>query len=185
MRLAEARPAALSPDLVADIITQFRTAMGELRCVSSRRMLRRGVSISNLYLASVLAQHGEMPMSRIADLLDVSLSATTGIIDRMEERGLVERVRDPIDRRVVLVRVSAAGREMLDEVEVLKQDLLESILKRLGPDRLEALTAVVTDLRTAVREAAEADPDLFADHPTHDRGGRHRAAHDASAEGHS
>ena len=44
-------------------------------------------------------------MSRLAELLDVSLSNATGIVDRMEERGLVERVRVPDDRRVVLVRI--------------------------------------------------------------------------------
>ena len=45
-----------------------------------------------------------MPMSRLAEMLDVSLSNATGLIDRMEERGFVERIRVPDDRRVVLVQ---------------------------------------------------------------------------------
>ena len=51
-----------------------------------------------------LCRHDEMPMGRLADILDASMSSTTGIIDRMEERGFVERVRVPDDRRIVLVR---------------------------------------------------------------------------------
>ena len=49
-------------------------------------------------------------MSRLADMLDVSLSNATGLIDRIEERGFVERIRVPSDRRIVLVRITAAGR---------------------------------------------------------------------------
>ena len=45
-------------------------------------------------------------MSRLAEMLDVSLSNATGLIDRMEERGFVERIRVPEDRRVVLVRIT-------------------------------------------------------------------------------
>ena len=89
-------------------------------------------------------------MSRLADLLDVSLSNATGLIDRMEERGLVERVRVPSDRRVVLVRASADGIKIRDEIEALKLDRMRSILARLGPDKLERILGAVGDLRTAV-----------------------------------
>ena len=65
------------------------------------RMRQGRVSMTHLHILSMLDHHGELPMSRLADLLDVSLSNATGLIDRMEERGLVERVRDPDDRRVV------------------------------------------------------------------------------------
>ncbi len=50
-----------------------------------------------------------MPMSKLADALDVSVASLTGIIDRMEARGLVERRREPGDRRVVLVHRTAGG----------------------------------------------------------------------------
>ena len=57
-------------------------------------------------------------MSRLADMLDVSLSAATGLVDRIEERGFVERIRVPSDRRIVLVRITDAGRQMLDDIEL-------------------------------------------------------------------
>ena len=56
-----------------------------------------------------------MPMGRLAEIIDASMSSTTGIIDRMEEKGLVERVRVPDDRRIVLVRSTAAGLALIDE----------------------------------------------------------------------
>ena len=52
-----------------------------------------GISMTQIHVLTLLEHHGEMPMSRLADMLDVSFSNATGLIDRMEENGFVERVR--------------------------------------------------------------------------------------------
>ena len=49
----------------------------------------------------MLQHHGPQTMTRLADMLDVSLSNATGIVDRLEDRGFVERVRVKDDRRIV------------------------------------------------------------------------------------
>ena len=66
--------------------------------------------MAQLHILYTLQRNGEMPMSRLAEMLNVSLSNATGLIDRIEERGLIERTRVPEDRRIVLIRVTAAGR---------------------------------------------------------------------------
>jgi DNA-binding MarR family transcriptional regulator len=99
-------------------------------------------------------------MSRLADLLDVSFSNATGLIDRMEERGLVERVRVPEDRRIVLVRASAAGDRVRDEIEAIKHDQIRSVLGHLDPPKLARMRAAIGDLRTAlVAELGTDGPD--------------------------
>ena len=50
-----------------------------------------------------LDAEGPLPMARLAEAMDVSQASATGIVDRMEQRGLVERQRDDADRRVVRV----------------------------------------------------------------------------------
>ena len=89
-------------------------------------------------------------MSRLADMLDVSVSNATGLVDRMEERGLVERARVPDDRRVVIVRASAEGARIRDEIEALKQDRMRAILGRLRPDQLSRVLTAIGDLQGAV-----------------------------------
>jgi DNA-binding MarR family transcriptional regulator len=164
-------------DLVSDIIAQFHSAFGELRCIGSQRLLQRGMSAGHLHLVSMLERHGGMPMSRIADVLDISLSAATGIVDRMEERGLVERARVADDRRVVFVKVTDHGRRMLDDVEVLRTEMLGSILGRLSRDRLESLAETLDDLRRAVEDAVKAEPAMFAHHHPGDREPEGRGHH--------
>ena len=150
---ATAVSAATDPgvDAVVDgIIARFRAAYTELRCVGSERMIRQGLSTGHLHALSVLERHGEMPMSGLADMLDVSLSNSTGLVDRMEERGLVERHRVPDDRRIVMVRITDRGRDALAEADVLKEELLRSILLALDAPRLQRLAAALDDIREAL-----------------------------------
>ena len=85
--------------------------MGELKCVGSERLVRLGISMTQLHMLHMLERHGELPMSRLAEMLDVSLSATRPAWSiAIEERGFVERIRVPSDRRIVLVRITVAGR---------------------------------------------------------------------------
>lgn len=115
---------------------------------------------------SMLDRHGELTMSRIAELLDVSDSNATGLIDRMEERGFVERFRDPNDRRVVLVRVSEQGRQILTDVEVVRDDLMRKVLGRLDAPQLNRLSLAVNDVNAALATVIVQEPDLFShSHP--------------------
>jgi DNA-binding MarR family transcriptional regulator len=120
-------------------------------------MVKAGISMTHLHILWVLEHHGDLPMTRLAELLDVSLSNATGLVDRMEERGLIERVRVPDDRRVVLVRPSAEGARMRDEIESLKQDRMRAILGRLDPSQLDRVLGAIADLRGAVIAEIGAD----------------------------
>lgn len=127
--------------------------MGQLKCASSERLLRLGISMAQLHILCTLQRTGEMPMSRLAEVLNVSLSNATGLIDRIEERGFVERTRVPEDRRVVLIRVTEAGRRMLDDVDAVSDDLLRSVLDRIGPSRIAGVGRALAALRRGLEES--------------------------------
>ena len=124
--------------------------MTQLKCASSERLLRLGVSMAQLHIMVTLQRNGEMTMSQLADVLNVSDSNATGLIDRVEERGFIERYRVPTDRRIVLVRVTPAGEKMLDEVDALSDELLRSVLKRIPSAQLRGLAYAASALREAL-----------------------------------
>jgi DNA-binding MarR family transcriptional regulator len=132
------------------------------RCAGTSRLVKAGVSMTHVHVLWLLEHHGALPMSRLAELLDVSLSNATGIVDRMEERGLVERIRVPEDRRVVLVRIARGGIRSLEEIEAIKQDRLRAILGHLDERQLGRLAVALDDIRAAV--SAELGPDVLAGH---------------------
>ncbi|MGZ6297529.1 MAG: MarR family winged helix-turn-helix transcriptional regulator [Candidatus Limnocylindrales bacterium] len=154
-RTAQAPPATAS-DPLQRIIADLNDSLGELRCAGSERLVRAGVSMTHLHLMWILQRHGELTMSHLAEMLDVSLSNATGLIDRMEERGLVARSRVPDDRRVVRVGLADHGRDMLQQVDILRGDLMQRILARLDERQLARLALAVGDLRDAIRAADKA-----------------------------
>lgn len=147
---------AASTRLAADL----RAALGELLCLGRQRLAQAGISMGQIHLLSMLARHGAMPMGRIAEVLDSSMSSATGIVDRMADHGLVERVRVPSDRRVVLVEVTEAGRRTLADLELLRDDMVADVLDRLDERQLARVEACAADLRGAITA-------MLADHPDH------------------
>jgi DNA-binding MarR family transcriptional regulator len=145
--VAESDPESVAK---AAIIADFRVSMGELKCIGSERLLRQGISMAQLHVLYLVESHGEMPMNRLADMLDISFSNATGLIDRIEERGFVERMRVPTDRRIVVVRLTPAGRRMLDEIEDVREQILRRVLDELDPVQLAGVASAMIDLRNAV-----------------------------------
>jgi DNA-binding MarR family transcriptional regulator len=150
-------------DLVDAIVTEVLGSVGELRCAATGRLVRQHLSVTQLHVLWLLEHHGAMAMSRLAELLDVSLSSATGLIDRMTEHGLIERVRVPDDRRLVLVQPTDAGRRALVERAEKRRERLRAVADRLAPASRPAILRAFRDFRVALQ--AELDPET--DHHHH------------------
>jgi DNA-binding MarR family transcriptional regulator len=157
---------------VAEAVASLGRAVGSLRCAGSQRLVRLGISMTHFHVLTLLRHHDAMPMSRIADILGASLPGVTGIVGRMEERGLVERVRVAEDRRIVLVRPTQAGIDLVDEAELIKSDLMTAAISRLSEPDLADLARAVDMLRTAIDAEMSVHAELAAlagtcGHPDH------------------
>ena len=157
-----ATPVTNTDDAIEAIVAGIHDMIVGFRCAGTGRLVKSGVSMTHMHVMWLLQHHGSLPMSRLAELLDVSDSNATGIIDRMEERGLVERVRVPDDRRVVQVRIAPGGIESLEETEAIKHDRLTAILGHLEPTQVARVATALDDIRAAV--VAEFGPDYLAGH---------------------
>jgi len=140
---------------VEAILTEVGGWIGELKCASMGRIVEGRVSMSQLHVLWLLQHHGEMPMSRLAELLDVSLSNATGIIDRMEEHGIVERVRVPDDRRLVLVRPSEAGLKAVFETQSGRREQMRAVVGHLTDAERPVVLAALRSLRRALSAEVE------------------------------
>ena len=140
------------------ILTEVGGWIGELRCASMGRLVQGQVSMSHLHVLWLLQHQGAMPMSRIADLLGVSMSNATGIIDRMEGHGLVQRVRVPDDRRLVLVEPAEAGRRALSQTESSKRDAMRAVMRRLSAKERPVVLEALRSLRRALSAEVESGP---------------------------
>jgi len=104
-----------------------------------------------------LAMTGPLTVGEAARHLDRSQSVVSEIVDGLERRGLLERERDPADRRRTLVWLTDGGVDALRrDSEVLGVDALAAALRRMAPADRQALFTGVTALLAAA--PAEEDP---------------------------
>jgi DNA-binding MarR family transcriptional regulator len=92
----------------------------------------------NLTSASLLmyvVEQGGTSQTSLADVVDVGRAAAGAIVDRLSERGLVERRADELDRRVWLVSATAAGKEMAGRIGAIDADVAAQL--RTGIDKRE------------------------------------------------
>ena len=99
-------------NLVRDIIYQIRRLMqaGELFTKELNKTYQ--VSAPQLHCLLALHENGPLPPSQIARHIMVKSSTVTGIIDRLEQKGLVARLRNSPDRRVITIQLTEAGKEL-------------------------------------------------------------------------
>lgn len=84
------------------------------------------LTVSQSYCLRILYFQGARTMSELAAELDVRLSTMTGVIDQLEDKGLVARVDHPEDRRSLRVGLTEKGRN-------LYQAAHEAFLSHLAP----------------------------------------------------
>lgn len=107
------------------------------------------LSLVHLNVLVLLDADGAMPMRALAEAMDVSQASATGIVDRMEQRGLVDRRRDDGDRRVVHVAITDEGRSLVEGMAARRRDHMAQILGELTDDELTGFLAGTRAMRRA------------------------------------
>ncbi len=82
----------------------------------SRELNRDNISFAQFFLLGYLATSKELTMTDIARKMGHSTAAATGLVDRLEKLGLMERTHAVDDRRKVLVRITSRGIELVSRL---------------------------------------------------------------------
>jgi DNA-binding MarR family transcriptional regulator len=95
-------------------------------------------------ILSILESDGPDSQLELARLLGKAPAVVVAAVDALEARGLVERARDPSDRRRSRVTLTAAGAKTLRKADALADDAVADLLAGLDADELLALRDLLT-----------------------------------------
>ena len=111
-----------------------------------------GESPYHYSVLAVLEESARETQASIADALGYDRSWLVGLLDELEEAGLIERRRDPTDRRRHLVSLQPAGKKKLARLRTISQEVEEVFFGSLEPAQRQALHGLLLEL------AAHHDP---------------------------
>ena len=129
-----------------DIIYSIRRLMqaGELYT----KELNKVYNISSAQLNCLLAlyESGPLSPSQIAKLILVNSSTVTGIIDRLESKGLVKRLRISKDRRVITIELTKNGQVLAEHAPPPIQQKIIDGLNKLSKEEIDTISATLLKL---------------------------------------
>ncbi|HQO37786.1 MAG TPA: MarR family transcriptional regulator [Candidatus Omnitrophota bacterium] len=109
-----------------------------------------------IFILIYLNKMGELRMTDVARYLSVTTAAATGIVDRLVRGGYVSRMYDPSDRRIIRVRLTEKGKDLVKNLIVHKVARIKEIFSRLSDkDRTDYLR-VLTRIQGILAQESEA-----------------------------
>ncbi|MGC8514690.1 MAG: MarR family winged helix-turn-helix transcriptional regulator [Thermoplasmata archaeon] len=103
-----------------------------------------------------LHEEGPMPMAEVATLLMVTPGWITCLVDSLEEKGLVERIRNKQDRRIIDIKITEVGIELYKRASEVHMAFIEECLEQLDDKAPFSLLENMEKLRSTVETRKKA-----------------------------
>jgi MarR family transcriptional regulator for hemolysin len=132
----------MSLDLKRQLIAQLVESSRLLRNYIDHRAKGRGTTRAQWIVLFRLRQQEGLSQVDLADVLELQPISLVRLLDRLVEHGLLERRPDPKDRRANRLFLTRAGRQLVDDLDSLRDAIATDVLREI-PD-----TAIATSLGT-------------------------------------
>jgi DNA-binding MarR family transcriptional regulator len=121
-----------------------------MRKTSDRALAPWGLTVAQAPVLVILREAGRPVMiTEVARRLLLETPSVTTMVDRLTDRGLVERVKDPKDRRKTLVALTRKGRRLVDSIREPGNQLQEEMFGALDQGERETLRTILQKFHDA------------------------------------
>ena len=141
-----------------DILIKLRKIVRSVNLESKRVEKEQGVSIPQLLCLQFLAEQENYRTNaaKLKDFLNLNASTISGILRRLEKKGLVAKLPKASDKRVTLISLTANGMEIIKSAPITFQQKLSKKLRALPPKKLQTIIDGI-DILTSIMEVDEID----------------------------
>ncbi|MFD0269715.1 MarR family winged helix-turn-helix transcriptional regulator [Streptomyces sp. NPDC127106] len=146
----------MTPHAAADHSTRYEELARRLTGVGAvKRELARHLPPdcppASAAVLTLIDRHGEMRLSRLADLLAIDISVTSRHVAHVADRGWITRDADPGDGRCRILRLTPAGSALLAEASARYTFALEQALADWSAHDIDVLNSLLARLRSSFR----------------------------------
>lgn len=135
----------IMPDSLGFLLNDIARLMRKRFDVRARRI---GVTRAQWHTLSILKRNEGCNQGMLADLLEVEPITVGRMIDRLEDAGLVERRRDPADRRVWRIHLTEKAQPVLIELRAIADTMIDEVMDGVDPEDRIRMHAALKALRT-------------------------------------
>ena len=151
--LGTAEPMSL--DLKKQLITQLVESSRLLRNYIDHRAKGRGTTRAQWIVLFRLREQEGLSQVDLADVLELQPISLVRLLDRLVEHGLVERRHDPRDRRANRLFLTAAGRQLANDLDSLRESIATDVLQDIPAAAIETSLETLRDVKDRIKSLAE------------------------------
>lgn len=129
------------------VIEIMPVILKELVAKQSDEIFKGTVTPLQFMILSFLKDAGEIKMTEIANFMDSSTAAATGVIDRLVKIGYAERTFDFKDRRVIRIKVTLKGANLVKKITEQRRQSIIKVFGKLDPADRDNYLQTLTKLR--------------------------------------
>ena len=115
------------------LLQRIMTSYNDIsRSINPKGLLKINLTTAQIKLLTCFSDKDTHSMTELSISLAVSMPTITAMVDRLETANMVKRERNSVDRRVVQVRLTAAGKRELKKLSTIRKEEMEKILMNLS-----------------------------------------------------
>lgn len=104
------------------------------------------LTVTQAFALTILVDDGQKRASELAKLLSITTGGLTGLIEKLVTKGLVDRIRDEADRRVVYIAITESGQNVFKEVQQDRLQLMDGLFGVLDDKEIDTLINIHSKL---------------------------------------
>ncbi|MFZ5484763.1 MAG: MarR family winged helix-turn-helix transcriptional regulator [Pseudomonadota bacterium] len=143
------------PDAI-EALRKLRIIIGAVRQHARALEESCGISGAQVWALASIAHQTDITVSQLSQALSVHISTASNLVDKLSRAGYIERLRIEEDRRVVRLRLTQAGRALIERAPAPLTGLIVDALDKMPAARLKTLN---DDLGELIRHMNGIDPD--------------------------
>jgi MarR family transcriptional regulator, transcriptional regulator for hemolysin len=145
----------MSIDLKRELIAQLVESSRLLRNYIDHRAKTRGTTRAQWIVLFRLRQQEGLSQVDLADVLELQPISLVRLLDRLVEHGLLERRHDPKDRRANRLFLTASGRQLVDDLDSLRDSIASDVLRDLPDAAIKTSLKTLQDIKERIKTLAD------------------------------